>query len=152
MRKLLSPPSERREKETFIFVVSRVFIDSKRGFYLHLFPPTRESRLENFIFSIRSSTCCQLRGKVFCGWKMAKNLWTDASTVRCTEWWMSAKCCCAYVRREHLFLWCNEFFVSLLVVILTLRSDVECLLCIRTTTGNDGFLYKGWKKWLKVSR
>lgn len=75
-------------------------------------------------------------------------------TVRCAEWWMSAKCSRAYVptavSRASLFYGATSFvFVSLLVVILTLRSDVCCVLRRRQEMT---VFCKGWKKWLKVSR
>lgn len=146
MRKLLSPPSRLREK-TFLFVVNLERFYWLERFYLHLLSThARESH--------RSSTRSfdsQLQ------WKMAtfgRRKEFSKITVRCAEWWMSAKCSRAYVptavSRASLFYGATSFvFVSLLVVILTLRSDVCCVLRRRQEMT---VFCKGWKKWLKVSR
>lgn len=147
-----------RAIKSFLFVVNLSWtISLTRSSFISTFFHPRRRANENFFSTLRC--CCVgnllLRGK----WPLCVKWSADVSfplkfsqTITVRRCWMTNErqmqpCMCSAASRVSFFME-QGFYVTVCCSLefLTLRDDGECLLCIKMTTGNDGFL-RGWKKY-----
>lgn len=175
--KTLSPPSKTisisPSQKLFLFCCKsflRASIESN-GFYLHLLSPTRKFEENFFSLLCLNAWACRRVGNssLVEKWPLCINdelradedwrangklLKQSRSDVLNDKWAPNAfihvfDCLASVILVQRFF----NVTAQVVVVILTLRNHVVCLLRIKkttTSTGNDDFL-KGCKKWMKES-